>query len=187
MKKLFTFVFVIAILLLFGVCQAEEETVSVPKSQLTKDQLQKYDTQKVLESSGLSKFVGIGKEIGTAVNESLKAITVNVNEFANTKAGQVTVYLVAWQIAGRDIMRVTIGILFFFIVSAILCWSYWKTCITRKVLTKINADDSKEYSLVNDPSKMGDDDERGTLNGTRAVHALILIILIIICGIIMFG
>lgn len=59
-----------------------------------------------------------GKEIGVAVNESLTAIEQTAINIADSKIGDVAVFLVIWKFCMRDILRIVFSI-------AIICFGIW--------------------------------------------------------------
>lgn len=107
--------------------QQGEEVVSVPKSILTKEQagkLAEYNFAKKVETYG--KWVGVGHEVGVAVNEGLSAVTTQANSFASTPVGKWTMAVIVFKVVGKDI----IGLLFAIGVIAVglpaWIWSYRK-------------------------------------------------------------
>jgi hypothetical protein len=107
----------------------QEEMVSVPKSKLT-DQ-QKAD----LNLSKTQSWVGMGREIGEAVNSSMAAITTQSNNFAQTPVGKLTVFIVIWKVIGDEAIHVGGGLIELLIFVPVWIWSYRRTCMTRKVRT----------------------------------------------------
>jgi muconolactone delta-isomerase len=75
--------------------QVRDSMVAVPASLLTADQKAQMEvaaTQAKIQTYG--KWVGLGKEVGEAVNSSLAAVTDQTARFADTKVGKVTMALV---------------------------------------------------------------------------------------------
>lgn len=69
-----------------------------------------------------------GKEIGIAVNESLTAIEQTAINIANSKIGNVAIFLVIWKFCVRDIL----GIIFSIVIMCFGIWGYnkfWKNHI----------------------------------------------------------
>lgn len=58
-----------------------------------------------------------GKEIGVAVNESLTAIEQTAINIANSKIGNVAIFLVIWKFCVRDILGIVFSIV-------IMCFWY---------------------------------------------------------------
>lgn len=75
-----------------------------------------------------SKYAGLGKEIGTAVNESLKAVSTTVVDLSETKVGKFTMFLVAYKIIGTDILQLFMGILWIIIIMGVSFSIYRNNC-----------------------------------------------------------
>lgn len=119
-----------ALLIFAGHCFAQsdgEEKVTIPKSMLTTDQ------RAQLAKEGIHDWVGLGKEIGVAVDSSLHAISSQSNDFAKTPVGKLTVVLVVWKIVGDQLVHIVFGLLELLIFMPLWIWSYRRTCITRAV------------------------------------------------------
>lgn len=146
------FVFATISLMLCGAAIAQQssndEIVSIPKSKLTADQLQQIqqeNLQKRIDTYG--KWVGIGKEVGVAVNSSLEAITNQADHFSQTGVGKFTMVIVAWKVIGDQLIHVVGGLLEILIILPIWIWSYRKFCTSHRVLVKKEAGfwGAKEY------------------------------------------
>jgi len=174
MKRLIAFLF--TLMLLAAPAFAQEETVSVPKSQLTEQQKAQFATKTVTQQG--HEWIGLGKEIGEAFNSALGAVTTNLDAFSRTRVGNWLMFLLVWKIIGAELMRVIIGTGIFLIGTFLLTWSYYKTCMTRSILLKKNPDKSKEYKIINLDSD---------LDGRRFVHAVLQALLIIITLATMFA
>lgn len=133
----FTLLFVVVILLAQTLyAQEQEETVQVPKSMLSKQQLDELtakDMQRKVEQYG--KWVGIGHEVGTAVNEGLSAINTQSNAFANTKVGKWTIFVIVFKVIGVPLMGVLFGLGTIVIGLPLWLWSF-KKWLPRRVLDK---------------------------------------------------
>lgn len=132
---------VFSIFIVLGIAIAQEKTVSIPESQLTEQQkaalkLQQVDTT-VEKAHG---WVGISKELGQAFDSALSSLTIRSNEFAGTKVGKFTMFIVAWKVMGdeaAEFLNVCVHILGGFIELIIflplLVWSYRRTSLDRRV------------------------------------------------------
>lgn len=109
---------------------AQEKTYSVPESQLTQDQLKKLKDVDI--PGNVHAWAGVGKEVGEAVNNSLQAITVQTNNFAQTGVGKVTIALVVWKVLGDQLVHMLGGLIELVIFIPIWLWSYRRTCMTLK-------------------------------------------------------
>jgi hypothetical protein len=131
----------LALLLILAVpLRADEEKVTVPRSMLTQNQIKTLD-----EQGSAGKWVGLGKEIGEAVNSSLQAITTQTSNFSQTKVGKLTMVLVVWKMLGNEIIHLTVGFLMLLIFIPLWIWSYRKTCITRSIKTGKDTYEKIEY------------------------------------------
>src|ERR1700683_3390454 len=108
-----------AVLILFSAAAfAQEEMVSVPRSQLTEQQKANLGTDKA------RSWVGMGKEIGEAVNSSMSAITTQSNNFAQTPVGKLTVFIVIWKVVGDQAVHIGGGIIELLVFTPLWVWSY---------------------------------------------------------------
>lgn len=160
-------------MLMVALLQAPDSMVVVPRSSLSPAQLEQLTTDQRTRNYG--KWVGLGKEIGEAVNGSLSAITTQANNFANTGVGKLTVFLVVWKVIGRQFTQLVFGTGFFIVAMILWIWTYKTKAKDHSVLVKVNADKSKEYRLI-----MGDSDWAGALWGIFFVIAILTCMIIFI-------
>ncbi|MDP2668946.1 MAG: hypothetical protein Q8P07_03885 [bacterium] len=166
MKKLL--VLALAVMALFQVSMAiaaapslnTDETVVVRKSDLPPQLLKELEARQ--ELAGIAqrvetygKWVGIGKEVGTAVNDSLSAITVQADNFAKTGVGQFTMFIVAYKILGKSILGVIIGIPLL-IVWTVMFAVFWHKLYNNRVILDRIENKTKFYKVVS-PAITGDD------------------------------
>lgn len=105
--------------------QQAPEMVTIPKSALTEYQKEELATAAMdnrIQTYG--KWVGVGKEIGEAVNSSLEAVSTNASKFAETSVGRTAVYLVVWKVVGKDVLGLIVGGLLLLIGVPLWIWSY---------------------------------------------------------------
>lgn len=149
MKK---YVLVMIFALLFattGYAQQQTEMVTVPKSSLTAEQTAELQARQLNQKVEMvSKYAGIGKEIGEGVNGALSAVNKNVAEFADTKVGKFTMFMVAWKILGTSVIQFLIGAPLWILSTLIIIVSYFKTCMPRRILQSVSADKTKHYQIV---------------------------------------
>lgn len=83
-------------------------------------------------------WVGVGKEVGVAINDSMSAINIQANNFAQTPVGKLTAIVVVWKLIGDSLIgilvHISMGLLFMVVSLSIWLWSYKKTCMTRSVV-----------------------------------------------------
>jgi hypothetical protein len=72
-----------------------------------------------------SKIAGLSLEVGTAVNDALSSLTNRTEQIAKTNAGKLTLYMIAYKIMGKSLVRLTVGIpiLLLFIFLFIAWWA----------------------------------------------------------------
>lgn len=91
-------------------------SVEVPDSLLTESQ-KAYVNQKSTQEN-VKGWIGIGAEVGKAVDASMQAITARTNEFANTPMGKLTVVLVVWKVMSGTFVALFAIVLFTLIFIA---------------------------------------------------------------------
>lgn len=146
MKKIILALVIISISIMFSnTMHAQVNTESAVT--LTQEQLQqlspeiqsqiatlnkKQEIETKIEKYG--KWVGMGKEIGIAVNESLISLTETADKFANTKVGKFTMFIVAYKVIGTDILQLGFGILWIIIILSGSYLIHRKTGTDKRVL-----------------------------------------------------
>lgn len=135
-----------------SVVSAQEQSndrITVKKSDLPPDLLKKIETENKIQTYGA--WVGVGKEVGTAVNEGLSALTKNADDFAKTGVGKFTMLMIAWKVMGWHLVHIIFGTLFFVIGLVVFCWSWFLSGRTRRI--KIGADEHGPKYQVVQPSE----------------------------------
>lgn len=96
--------------------------VEIPDSLLTSDQ-KAFVSQKTTQAS-VSGWVGIGKEVGDAVNSSMAAITTQTNNFANTPVGKYVLWIVTYTVLKNLIIAIALVSTMFFnvLLFSSICW-----------------------------------------------------------------
>ena len=175
--------------------QLQNETVVMKKSDLTTEQLAKIQSQQVKETLGVyAEYAEMGRGVGLAVGESLKAVKDVAVDLSNTNVGKFTMFLIAWKVMAKDILDMgdtvfgyLIGIPFLTIGLLLCAVSYYRQCVPRRVLVEKGPGlwvwRSKKFEIF-DPakreSKLGQDDQ-------VAIHGIAAVVLIIIGSIMTFG
>lgn len=79
----------------------------------TRTQIEKITTEKAIkgEIKEVSEYANLGKEIGVAVNETLKAVEDSAIRIADSNLGQTAITIVVWKLLYKEIAGVVIGIL----------------------------------------------------------------------------
>lgn len=152
---------------------ADTGMVSIPRSALTPQQL------KQIEVHEAGAWVGLGKEVGEAINSSLSAVTDNTAKFADTQVGKFTMFIIAWKVLGNDFMGVVWAFFLALLGFPTLIWSYrrWTnpTFVSKEVRNEKGKIIERQYT-------------RTTINETAAfLHGVGALALIIACSIALFG
>lgn len=156
--------------------QARDTTmVMVPRALLSTQQLGEVEQRAKIETYG--KWVGLGKEVGEAVNSSLSAITDQTSKFAQTEVGKFTMFLILYKIAGNDIISLFFSIMVGFGGTFLLWWSYRKYVPTAAILSRVTLDDKGKEVKHYVPAYNGDMDIARVLHGVGMVIILISIAL----------
>lgn len=178
MKKILLVSLILALVSLgaFAQTKTSDEMVSIPKSQLTAQQLasvQQANLQSKIEQYG--KWVGLGKEVGEAVNGSLSALTKQAEEFSKTGVGKFTMFMIAWKVLGNDLTQFVVGVPLFAVGFVVWIISFWKNGLPRQDLLSVSADGKKEYRTENPDSEQ------------QIGHFVVLLIWGILCVFLIFA
>ena len=108
------------------------------------NQIKSVQTNSDIETAG--KWIGLGKEVGTAVNESLQAVTKTAIDFSETRLGKITMILVIYKIIGSDIIQFSVGILFLIVGLSIALFIHVKYAKpTKNLKSKKYNSETKSY------------------------------------------
>lgn len=77
----------------------------------TRTQIEKITTEKAIkgEIKEVSKYANLGKEIGVAVNETLKAVEDSAIRIAESNLGQTAITIVVWKLLYKEIAGIVVG------------------------------------------------------------------------------
>jgi len=140
MKNLFlVFVLLFACSTLYA-----QETITVNKEDLPKDLLEKIELENKVETYG--SWIGLGKEIGTAVDSSLSALTENSVKLSETDIGKTAIFIVVWKLLWIDILQLIVGFILLIVVTGFSVHIY-KTAIKPQNVIVSERGDSKEYEM----------------------------------------
>jgi hypothetical protein len=134
----------------FAQTSAIKQTIDM--TQLTEQQ--KSEIMKIINNKESAvnewarNFKGIGKEIGEALNETAKALTINVNEFAKTPVGNLTTFLLIYKIIGKEIIRLIIATLAWIIISSLILWSFYKFHVPYRVVEEDPTTKTKKIRFI---------------------------------------
>ena len=153
----------VGLLMASTVLMAQNQNVTLTPEQMKQLGISQEQVEKVktvtnitenLETAG--KWAGMGKEIGIAANETLKAITGTAVDVSKTDLGKFTMLLVAWKVVGHDMIRIAFGCVLMLIIifSSILLY---RNNTDRSVLISRKWDKEgkgwqKDYKFVQEES-----------------------------------
>jgi len=148
----------------------------VKESDLPPAVLEQVRVKQQLQSYG--EYAGLGREIGTAINEGLKAVTEQTAKFAETKVGKFTMFIIAYKVIGTDAIQFIVGVPLLVVGLVIFVWSYYKNCIPHKVLKSKDKDGAKEWTMVNDDGSDKDNE--------KIAHAVFCALFLFFCTLVIF-
>ena len=109
-KLLFILLSLIAFTAYSQVTISEEDFNNLPKEIQSKIRPDSTIIEKLEETS---KAASIGREIGTAVNETLTAVSDNVIKVAESNVGKTAIGIAIWKLLGRDVLGIVVGTVLF--------------------------------------------------------------------------
>ena len=89
---------------------SEEDFNNLPKEIQSKIRPDSTIIEKLEETS---KAASIGREIGTAVNETLTAVSDNVIKVAESNVGKTAIGIAMWKLLWKDIVGILAGVTLF--------------------------------------------------------------------------
>lgn len=183
--------------------QQPEETVVIKKSDLTKEQLAKVQKEEITSQLGAYKeYAEMGRGVGLAVGESLKAVKDVALDFSKTDVGKYTMFLIAWKVMAKDVIDVVtkMGDQFFgyligppvlLIGGLVLIWSYRRQCLPRRMLIEKTKEGKKWAIIAPNGEKVDIGDTRPHMVSGRSVwavgHAVAALVLIAVCSMMTFS
>ena len=110
-----------AIAIAFGLSYS----IEIPDSLLTRDQRAYIEVNKNVEDAKSTKevatsYIGIGKEIGVAVKESMSAITDETNKLAGTQVGHLLIFVILYKLLSSLVLSLIATI-----VTLIVVWTFF--------------------------------------------------------------
>lgn len=130
---------------------SSESLITVRKSELPADLLKKIEMERKIQAYG--EYVGLGEEIGHAVDATLTAVSENAVKFAETDVGKLAIFLVVWKVIGKDFTQLVIGIFLLIVGFPIFIWVWTRNCINRRILKNVTKEGDKEYEVIKPDSK----------------------------------
>jgi hypothetical protein len=101
-------------------------------------------------------WVGIGKEVGVAVDEGLTAVTKHATAIADTRIGKVTMFIIAYKVIGKEIVQIICGVTLWFILTIIFIISFFKNCMSKTLKDITYHEDGKTIKTIKETLIRGD-------------------------------
>ena len=183
-------IFVLPVLLLLALTSVTAQTdytttddrIVVNASDLTPDQLAKLKAEAELElmEKKLKQYgdwVGVGGEIGQAIDDGLNSVVDVAEKFGKTEVGKFTLVLIAWKVIGADAVRILLGLLFFIVLTVLIMKLYKRSVPDKKVLVKnvpqgMWKRNIKEYKIV-----------ESALDGEEKIWMTVILAIVFLVGI----
>jgi len=108
--------------------------ILIDKNMLTPEQIASASASNKVSEVG--KWVGLGKEIGTAMDAGLTAVTSHAEQLADTKVGKFTMFLIAYKVIGKDIIQFIVGVPITIAWLWYWCIIYKRKCVPRQIISK---------------------------------------------------
>lgn len=172
--------FLLVVSLFVGCLFAQQATVDLSalpeglRNQVVEAQ-RAQDIEKKIERYG--RWVGMGTEVGNAVDGALSAISKHANEFANTKVGMFTMAIIAFKVIGYPIIQLIVGIPLLLMGTIFFIWILKSQCLPSKI--KIITGVGKDRVIEEQILKPQED-------WYTVVAALCYVIYIVICMAVIF-
>ena len=140
MFKLFSTLILILLVSTITFSQIDDRMI-VNESDLPPDLVKELKQKKNQENSkseleNYAEYIGVGKEIGIAISEGLKAVVDEAEHFSETNVGLYTMALIAWAIVGNDIVQILIGVPLLLLGLFLILRYYRKTFLPQKRVIK---------------------------------------------------
>lgn len=107
-----------------------DEVVSVPKKYVSAEGLNHQAPATV------SKWIGMGREVGIATREGLNAVVDTAEKFGTTKVGTFVLVMVAWNIMAKQVLGVILGIPILIAGVGVWMWAMKRLFFGYRVLEK---------------------------------------------------
>ena len=166
MKRILTILAVLAFALT-AFAQQQPKNVTIDLNQLPESVRQQIEQQAALQDTKAKveqygAWVGLGKELGSAIDGGLTAVEKHADNIANTKVGVFTMALIAYKVIGTDVVQFVVGTLFAAIWIPVFIFFAYRNIVQRQVLKRVTygADGKvtdRTYETVNEGVATGDE------------------------------
>jgi hypothetical protein len=167
--------------------QQTNNTVTLDVNQLPESIKQQIVQQAALQETKAKvaqygEWVGLGKELGTAVDEGLTAVTKHADNIAETKVGMLTMFLITYKVIGTDLVQLVVGLMFSFVWVPYFLFAFYRNVIKRRVLKRESF--GADGKIVNREFETENDDDDG---GRQISYYLCFLALVGITSAIIFA
>lgn len=152
MKKLITLL-ILSFVSMFSYAQ----TVSLDLAELSPEiktaieaEAQKQAMQSKITTYG--EWVGLGEEIGAAVDGSLSALTSNAIDFSKTDLGKITMALVIFKVAGEDLMGYIIGVSLILFLTPVYLYFWFRDTRVKTLIEGSRLRGTAKYQTLKEKS-----------------------------------
>jgi hypothetical protein len=144
-KVLISFIGIIIFMFMFSTIAFAETKVYVDLEKLDMNsrnavinaQKAADDASKIISKENAAVFSQYGKAIADTFAEICKTLNVEVNSFANTPVGQLTMWLIVYKVIGQDILHVVYIFGLWFLMT-LCCFWYGYTFHIRKKIVQVD-------------------------------------------------
>lgn len=148
MKRILVTIFLFGMLCFSSSAQSSSDTVVVDVTKLDQNELQLYQSLKTkmakkeltqITPEKIEKYADIGRAFGSAFKECWGTVSNDAERFAQSPAGKMAMFLVAWKIMANDVqglvkstVRFFMGIVIWVVVTPFFILTIYRNCITKK-------------------------------------------------------
>jgi len=141
---------------------------------LEKKKIAESPVPNIPEPSTVEKYAKMGTEIGSALKEVCKVLSVETNEFIKTPVGMGVAGLVLYHYFGKDLIKLILGLLFSFSLAVFNTISLYWWFSKKKVVVKQEGK-MKEFKYI----PRYDFNSADSRVGCGVIHVLVYCICII--------
>ena len=141
MKRILSILAVLAFALT-AFAQQQPQNVTIDLNQLPESVRQQIEQQAAMRDTKAKvaqygAWVGLGKELGSAIDGGLTAVEKHADNIANTKVGVFTMVLIAYKVIGTDVVQFVVGTLFAAIWIPVFIFFAYRNIVQRQVLKRV--------------------------------------------------
>lgn len=186
--KTYLKLFFALLILTLGSSVAYAERITIDTNTIPSDVMaqvleaqKKAGTEVPITAEQAAEWADVGKNIGIALSEAAKAMSVGVNEFAATDVGRLTVMMIVWKVIGQDVWGIIGGTLAWIALASIIGNSYRRHHFL--VPMKVKTGTEGEHTEMRTQVEWKTDNARYT---SMWVHAALIVAATLVCLLIVF-